>query len=193
MQPTTSPADRPGGEPLPGPEHPGHGLVPAPGGPDELVHQLYRAHALMLVRVAVLLVGDQPSAEDVVQDAFMGLYRTLSGLRDRDRALAYLRAAVVNGSRSVLRARRRTASRRVSHEPPVWSAESAAIASEDRREVLAAVARLPRRSREVLAQRYYLDLSESEIAAALGVSRGTVSSTASRALAALARELGEEA
>jgi RNA polymerase sigma-70 factor (sigma-E family) len=147
----------------------------------------------MLVRVAVLLVGDQPSAEDVVQDAFMGLYRTLSGLRDRDRALAYLRAAVVNGSRSVLRARRRTASRRVSQEPPVWSAESAAIASEDRREVLAAVARLPRRSREVLALRYYLDLSESEIAAALGVSRGTVSSTASRALAALARELGEEA
>jgi RNA polymerase sigma-70 factor (sigma-E family) len=166
--------------------------VPAPDSPDDLVHHLYRAHALMLVRLAVLLLGDQPSAEDVVQDAFMGLYRTLSGLRDRDKALAYLRTAVVNGSRSVLRARSRSARRRVSHELPVWSAESAAIASEDRREMLAAVARLPRRSREVLALRYYLDLTEGEIAEALGVSRGTVSSTASRALAALARELGEK-
>ena len=165
--------------------------MPAPDRPDDLVHQLYRAHALTLVRLAVLLLGDRPSAEDVVQDAFMGLHRTLSGLRDRDKALAYLRTAVVNGSRSVLRARNRSTRRQVPHEPPVWSAESAAIASEDRREVLAAVARLPRRSREVLALRYYLDLTEGEIAAALGVSRGTVSSTASRALAALARELGE--
>ncbi len=165
--------------------------MPAPDRPDDLVHHLYRAHALTLVRLAVLLLGDRPSAEDVVQDAFMGLHRTMSGLRDRDKALAYLRAAVVNGSRSVLRARSRSTRRHVPHEPPVWSAESAAIASEDRREVLAAVARLPRRSREVLALRYYLDLTEGEIAAALGVSRGTVSSTASRALAALARELGE--
>jgi RNA polymerase sigma-70 factor (sigma-E family) len=165
--------------------------VPAPDGPDDLVHQLYRAHALTLVRLAVLLLGDRPSAEDVVQDAFMGLHRGLPRLRDRDKALAYLRTAVVNGSRSVLRARSRSARRGVAHDPPVWSAESAAIASEDRREMLAAVARLPRRSREVLALRYYLDLTEGEIAAALGVSRGTVSSTASRALAALARELGE--
>jgi RNA polymerase sigma-70 factor (sigma-E family) len=165
--------------------------VPAPDRPDDLVHQLYRAHALTLVRLAVLLLGDRPSAEDVVQDAFMGLHRGLPRLRDRDKALAYLRTAVVNGSRSVLRARSRSARRRVAYDPPVWSAESAAIASEDRREMLAAVARLPRRSREVLALRYYLDLTEGEIATALGVSRGTVSSTASRALAALARELGE--
>jgi RNA polymerase sigma-70 factor (sigma-E family) len=188
---TTNPADRPGGERRPGPGPLGHGLVPAPDRPDDLVHQLYRAHALTLVRLAVLLLGDRPSAEDVVQDAFMGLHRGLPRLRDRDKALAYLRTAVVNGSRSVLRARSRSARRRVAYDPPVWSAESAAIASEDRREMLAAVARLPRRSREVLALRYYLDLTEGEIAAALGVSRGTVSSTASRALAALARELGE--
>ena len=70
--------------------------MPAPDRPDDLVHQLYRAHALTLVRLAVLLLGDRPSAEDVVQDAFMGLHRTLSGLRDRDKALAYLRTAVVN-------------------------------------------------------------------------------------------------
>jgi RNA polymerase sigma-70 factor (sigma-E family) len=157
------------------------------------VTDLHRAHALKLIRVATLLLGDQPSAEDVVQDAFLGLYRALPGLRDTSKALPYLRTTVVNGCRSVLRTRRRAFGHPVPHDPPVWSAESAAMAGEDRREVLAAVARLPRRAREVLALRYYLDLTDGEIAVALDVSRGTVSSTASRALAALARELKEEA
>jgi RNA polymerase sigma-70 factor (sigma-E family) len=158
----------------------------------DLIDDLFRAHAVTLVRVAMLLLGDQPSAEDVVQDAFFGLYRSLPKLRDRSKALPYLRASVINGSRSVLRARKRAGLRGVHHEPPVWSAESAAMAGEDRKALLAAVARLPRRAREVLALRYYLDLADQEIAAALGVSRTTVSSTASRALAALGRELQEE-
>jgi RNA polymerase sigma-70 factor (sigma-E family) len=158
----------------------------------DLVDDLYRAHAVSLVRVAMLLLGDQPSAEDVVQDAFFGLYRGLPGLKDTGKALPYLRASVINGCRSVLRSRKRALLRRVQHEAPVWSAEAAALAGEDRRALLAAVARLPRRAREVLALRYYLDLSDNEIAAALGVSRATVSSTASRALAALARQLQEE-
>jgi RNA polymerase sigma-70 factor (sigma-E family) len=156
------------------------------------VSGLFRAHAVALVRVATLLLGDQQSAEDVVQDAFFGLYRGLPGLRDRSKALPYLRASVINGSRSVLRARKRAGLRRVQHDPPVWSAESAAMAGEDRKAMLAAVARLPRRAREVLALRYYLDLADHEIGAALGISRATVSSTASRALAKLARELKEE-
>src|SRR6202167_2815090 len=162
------------------------------GQPSDLVAGLFRAHAVALVRVATLLLGDQQSAEDVVQDAFFGLYRGLPGLRDRSKALPYLRASVINGSRSVLRARKRAFLRKVQHEPPVWSAESAAMDGEDRKALLAAVARLPRRAREVLALRYYLDLADYEIAAALGISRATVSSTASRALAKLARELKEE-
>jgi RNA polymerase sigma-70 factor (sigma-E family) len=156
---------------------------------DELITELYRAHGLALVRVALLLVGDRPSAEDVVQDAFFGLHRALPRLRDTDKALPYLRTAVVNGCRSVLRARRTLALRQSQHEPPAWSAEQAAIDGEDRREVLAAAAGLPRRAREVLVLRYYLDLPDAEIATALGISRGTVSSTASRALAALGRQL----
>ena len=168
----------------------------APGAPSEateqLVSDLFRAHALGLIRVAVLLTGDQPSAEDVVQDAFIGLYRALPRIRDQAKVLPYLRTSVINGARSVLRARKRAALRRIPHEPPVWSAESAAMAGEDRRAVLTAVARLPRRAREVLALRYYLDLPDHEIAAALGVSRGTVSSTASRALTTLGRDLREE-
>ena len=127
-----------------------------------------------------------------MQDAFLGLYRALPRLVDHDQILPYLRAAVINGSRSVLRARRRAALRKAQHEPPGSSAELTAMDREDRRAVLAAVARLPRRSREVLVLRYYLDLQDQEIAAALGVSRGTVSSTASRGLAALARDLREE-
>ena len=157
---------------------------------DQFVSYLFRVHGPALLRLALLLVGDQPSAEDVVQEAFIGLHR--ARLRDQDKALPYLRVAVVNGCRSVHRARRRAAAIGPQHEPPVWSAEAAAIVNEDRREVLAAVARLPRRPREVLALRYYLGLPDTEIAATLGVSRGTVSSTLSRALTALARDLKED-
>jgi RNA polymerase sigma-70 factor (sigma-E family) len=160
-----------------------------PGG---LVAGLYREHALALVRVALLLVGDKPTAEDVVQDAFIGLYRSAHRLASPDKALAYLRASVLNGCRSVHRSRRAWFQRSGSGEPTVWSAESAAMAREENRLALAAVARLPRRSREVLALRYYLDMPDPEIAETLGVSRGTVSSTASRALAVLARDLRGE-
>jgi RNA polymerase sigma-70 factor (sigma-E family) len=156
---------------------------------------LYRSHALGLVRLALVLVGDRTTAEDVVQDSFLGLLRGRSRLRDPDRALSYLRASVVNGCRSVQRARRTAwlrAERHHPQEPPVWSAEAAAIAGEEQREVLAAVARLPRRQREVLALRYFAGLGDSEIASVLRVSRGTVSSTASRGLAALARQLRSE-
>jgi RNA polymerase sigma-70 factor (sigma-E family) len=158
----------------------------------ELVGDLFEYHAVRLIRMAVLLLGDQSSAEDVVQDAFLGLYRGAGRLRDPANAVAYLRASVLNGCRSVLRSRKRAWSLIPAHDPPVWSAESAAMAGEDRREVLRAVTRLPRRQREVLVLRYYVNLTDQEIAADLGVTRGTVASTASRALAALGRELGDQ-
>jgi Sigma-70 region 2 len=81
----------------------GKASQPAPSAGD-FIDEMFRAHAVSLVRAAVLLLGDQPSAEDVVQDAFLRLYRGLAGLRDRDKALRYLRASVINGARSVLRA-----------------------------------------------------------------------------------------
>jgi RNA polymerase sigma-70 factor (sigma-E family) len=165
--------------------------VPAAQDADGLLQDLYRAHALTLIRVAKLLLRDQQSAEDVVQDAFLSMYRALPRLSDHDQLLPYLRTAVINGSRSVLRARGRAAQHPL-HDPPAPSAESAVLASEGKSAVMAAVARLPRRSREVVVLRYYLDLPDHEIATALGVSRGTVSSTASRAVAAIARELKEE-
>jgi RNA polymerase sigma-70 factor (sigma-E family) len=170
------------------------GPATGPGGHDldDLVRDLYQAHGLALIRAAKLLLRDQQSAEDAVQDAFLGLYQALPRLRDHDQILPYLRTAVINRSRSVLRARQRALLRRTQHEPPMSSAESDVMAGEDRRAVMAAVARLPRRSREVLVLRYYLDLTDQEIATTLGVSRSTVTSTASRGLAVIERELQED-
>lgn len=159
---------------------------------DDVVADLHREHALTLVRMANLLLRDQQAAEDVVQDAFISLYRAMPRLTDHDRILPYLRTAVINKSRSALRSRRRAWSSPVLHELPGGSAEATVLDRADRAAVLAAVTRLPRRSREVLVLRYYLDLPDPEIAATLGVSRGTVTSTASRALAALGRQLKEE-
>ncbi|MFG2004228.1 SigE family RNA polymerase sigma factor [Spirillospora sp. NPDC048911] len=156
------------------------------------VGRLYRDHVLSLIRLAMLMVGDSPTAEDVVQEAFLGLHRRQGLLRDPDRALAYVRSAVLNRCRSVLR--RRAVARRFgqSQQPPAWSAEDGVLATERRHQMLAAIARLPLRQREVLALRFYCDLPENEIAGVLGISRGTVSSTTSRALTALAQILEEE-
>lgn len=94
---------------------------------DELVRDLYQAHGLALIRAAKLLLRDQPSAEDVVQDAFLNLYRALPRLSDHDQMLPYLRVAVINGSRSVLRARRRALLRKVQHEPPMSSSQAPGV------------------------------------------------------------------
>jgi len=156
------------------------------------IEDLYRDHALGLVRFALLLTGDRATAEDVVQDAFLGLHRHWDEVRDPDKVLAYLRKAVVNGCRSYYR--RHLTARGLRPEPPalVQSAEASMLAGEDRRALLAAVDALPSRQREVLALKYFLDLGEREVAAILGISRGAVASTASRALTALARRLREE-
>ncbi len=172
--------------------------APGPGSPEPAhpdLSALFRRHHGDLVRLAVLLVGDQETAEDVVQDVFTKLHARRAPL-DPDLGLPYVRAAVVNGSRSVLR--RRAVARRLGYprwlveDPAHESAEGEAILAEDRRQVLAALARLPRRRREVLVLRYYLGLSEAEIASVLRISTGTVKSSAARGIAALALMLGEE-
>jgi RNA polymerase sigma-70 factor (sigma-E family) len=157
------------------------------------IGSVFAAHRHGLVRLAVLLVGDPATAEDVVQDAFLGAQRRAAHLHAPGSVLPYARASVVNGCRSVLR--RRAVARRLgsAHEPAAWSAEAAAMLSEDRREVVRAMDRLPARRREVLVLRYYLDLTDAEIAAAMGVTEATVRSTVARALRAMGRMLGEEA
>jgi RNA polymerase sigma-70 factor (sigma-E family) len=159
------------------------------------LEELYAAHWRSLVRLSVLLVRDQGTAEEVVQDAYVALYRRWDRLRDHGQALAYLRQSVVNGSRSVLR-RRGTAQRWLAREagsvPRLEVATDPADANARRSAVLDAMAGLPERQREVLALRYYLDLSEAEIAEALGIAAGTVKSHASRGAEALRAALGPQ-
>jgi RNA polymerase sigma-70 factor (sigma-E family) len=157
------------------------------------VTALYEAHALGLIRLGVIMLGDRAAAEDVVQEAFCGLYRRWHALSDPGKALGYVRSSVINGCRSALRRRvRQRAGFAFAAEQSGESAESAALVSEEHRQVLAAIRRLPDRQREALVLRYYLDLGEAEIARTMRISRGTVKSTTSRALAALGRILGEE-
>jgi len=163
---------------------------PAVADPAAAVTALYREHALGLTRLALMLVRDKQAAEDIVQDAFCGLHRRWGHVRDTGKALAYVRSAVVNGCRSEFR-RRRTA-RDLPPDVPAWSAEAAVMASEERREVLRALAQLPARQREALVLRYFLDLSEAETAESMKVSRGTAKSAAARGIASLRRLLGEE-
>ncbi|MFC7591660.1 SigE family RNA polymerase sigma factor [Nonomuraea antimicrobica] len=153
---------------------------------------IFAEHHVGLVRLALIMVGDQASAEDVVQEAFARAHAGWGKIRDADKALAYVRSAVLNGCRSVLRRRAMVFRRAVPYEPPVWSAESAALLGEERREVLLALHRLPRRQREALTLRYYFDLSDQEIAEAMRVGASTVRSTITRGLAALGRMLGED-
>jgi RNA polymerase sigma-70 factor (sigma-E family) len=169
----------------------------------EAVTALYQAHAVGLIRLAVIILGDRGAAEDVAQDAFLGLYRGWRRLSDPDKALPYLRASVLNGCRNVLRQRARSERReRVaateagpggfgSPERAIESAESAAIVGEEHREVLAAIRVLPGRQREALVLRFYLDMTEEDAAKVMGVTRGTVKSATSRAVAALGRMLKE--
>jgi RNA polymerase sigma-70 factor (sigma-E family) len=156
------------------------------------VTELYEREWPGLVRLALLLVGDRPSAEDVAQDAFAELYRGWDRLRDPTRALTYLRSTVLNRSRSVLRRRKVALRHSRSHDPPVWSAEQQSVLNEERREVLRALTRLPTRRREVLVLRFYLDLTDAEIAETLGISQGGVRSAVSRGLATLGRILEED-
>ncbi|HVU92122.1 MAG TPA: SigE family RNA polymerase sigma factor [Jatrophihabitans sp.] len=169
-------------------------LLPEPVPAVVDVHALYTAHWRYLVRLAVLLVDDVASAEDVVQDAFVALHRKADGLRDPDAALAYLRTSVLNLSRSVLR-RRQTVRKhlRVAEPEATAGADSEVLLMDEHREALAAVRRLPRHQREVLTLRYWSGLSEREIARTLGISQGSVKSAASRGLAALQRMLAGEA
>lgn len=157
------------------------------------VTALYQVHAVGLIRLAVVMLGDRSAAEDVVQDAFAGLYRRWGHLSGKDRALGYVRVSVLNGCRSRLRARARD--ERLAAASPATlataSAEQAVLVGEEHAAVLAALRRLPDRQREALVLRYYLDLSETETAASMGIGRGTVKSTTSRALVALGRLLKE--
>jgi RNA polymerase sigma factor (sigma-70 family) len=155
---------------------------------------LYQEHYGSLVRLANAVLGDVGLSEQVVQDAFIKLQLRWGNLRRLDRAPAYLRSTVLNGARSQLRhhkVRDRYLGRRAA-APAIVTPESALLEGDAHQRVVAALRTLPVRQREALALRYYLDLPELEIAAAMGVSPGSVKTHIHRGMAALALALGED-
>lgn len=147
---------------------------------------IYTQQFSSLVRLAALLLDDVAASEDVVQEAYLRVSASQRRLRDPEKALAYLRQTVVNLSRSALR--RRAMMRRHAPKPlpDGASAEDGAYAAFERAAVVQALRQLPRRSREALVLRYYLDLTEAQTAQALGISIGSVKSYCSRGLDRLA-------
>ncbi len=156
---------------------------------DEAVTTLYAAHYAELVRLAALLVRSSGEAEEIVQDSFVAMHDKWRRLREPEKAVGYLRRTVVNRARSSQR-HHRVADKHSPVEVEVSpSAELHALAAESRTAVIDALHRLPTRQREVLVLRYYGNLSEADIAATLGISRGAVKSHASRGMTALRSSL----
>ena len=151
----------------------------------QAVTAIYTTHYRSLVRLAVLLVRDVATAEEVVQDSFIAMHGAWRRMRDSDKALSYLRQSVVNGSRSVLR-HRVVVDRNAPKPPPLApSAEQGAITEIERTAVISALRKLPARQREALVLRYYCDLSEAQIASTMQISRGAVKSHTARGMSSL--------
>jgi len=158
---------------------------------DATMAELWLEHRTSLVRLAAVLLDDVGQAEDVVQEAYIRACAKPRTLRDPQAALGYLRRTVVNLARSSLR-RRRLAIR---HSPTLTARTDDVVTADDatriveRDAVVRAIRALPRRMREAVTLRYYLDLTEAQAAAVMGVSVGSVKAYTSRGLAQLASDL----
>ncbi|MDQ3462055.1 MAG: SigE family RNA polymerase sigma factor [Actinomycetota bacterium] len=157
----------------------------------EALALLHRDHYRSLVRLAALLLDDVGASEGVVQDAFVKVQLGWGRLADPERAPAYLRSAVLNGARSRMRHRQVQDRHLQAVPPPTPSAEAGALAADEHHRVIAALGVLPARQREAVVLRYYLDLSEAEMATAMAISAGSVKTHLHRGLAALHETLGE--
>lgn len=139
---------------------------------------LYEVEYAPMIRLAAIMLGDREQAADVVHDSFAKVFERWERL---DRPGGYLRTAVVNGCRD---RRRRALIRGRTVLPRRVDAQ---LGADDMLELLD---QLPGKRRDALVLRFYLDLSEADIAEALGVRPGTVKSLVSRGLAQLAELLG---
>ena len=169
----------------------------AQSGDEDAYEELVRANQGIAFRIAYLVTGNAAEAEDAAQEGFIKAYRALG----RFRAGAPFRPWVLQIVANEARNRRRSSGRRTalalrageegSSGDAAPSPEGLLLAGEERARLLAAVNALREEERLVIACRYFLELSEEETAAALGVRQGTVKSRTSRALARLREHLGE--
>jgi len=161
---------------------------------DDGVSSLYAVHWRPMVRLAWLFVHDDLLAEEIAQDAFVSLHRKWNDVHE-GRGAAYLRQSVVNGARSALRhhkvEQRYLESVRASSRMHIASAEDEAVSMVGSTELFGRLQSLPDRQREVLVLRYFLDLSEAQIAETLGIAPGSVKAHAHRGLAALRTRMEE--
>jgi RNA polymerase sigma-70 factor (ECF subfamily) len=157
----------------------------------DVLARVFRDDGPALVGLARLLLDDPRQAEEVVQEAFIRTYARWPRVRNRTDPLPYVRRTVVNLARSGLR-RRRT-ERAFVHAPPSDAPSAEQSAAERARDVslAAAVATLPRRQRECIVLRFYVDCTVPEVAATLRISDGSVKQHLHRALAALGERLEE--
>ena len=163
--------------------------------PDAVITFIFRQEAVSLVRLARLFVDDRDAAEDLVQEAFLRLRHSLDRLERQDRVVPYLRSIVLNLARD--HNRRGLVSLR--HRPRLQteadldlgfdSPDNDLILEEDQREVIGALRDLPRRQRDCITLRYYLELPVAEIALTLELSHNSVKTHLQRGLAALERRL----
>ncbi|MDQ2739160.1 MAG: sigma-70 family RNA polymerase sigma factor [Actinomycetota bacterium] len=156
----------------------------------DVLDALFREHYLRLVRLAVQLVDDQASAEDVVQDVFARLQQGRQNFHELADRRRYLSTAVVNQARSTLRHRRVVRTRVLDHPQHVDGADAAVIHDATSATIWRAVTRLPTRQRQVVVLRFYENWTIPEIATALGISPGAASSSLDRALKSLNNPIG---
>lgn len=156
---------------------------------DALVVALFTSEGSRLASLARLFVDDRTAAEDLVQEAFIRLARSAQRIRDEERAAAYLRSIVINLARDHNRRGLVSFRHRPPAAPDVPSAEEHAADSEERREVVAALRALPKRQRDCVALRYYLELSIPDIAETLDVSPNSVKTHLQRGLRSMAQTL----
>lgn len=165
-------------------------LPSLPSDREAAVRALYEERHAEVVRFATFIMGDVHAAEDATQEAFMRVYDAWDRLADPERAVAYIRATIVNLSRG--RHRHRLVAER-NQQPrlvAVPSAEDDAMGRVGRKAVLEAVSSLPTRQRACVVMRHWLRMTEGEIAATLAVSIGSVRTHNKRGVEALQRKLG---
>ncbi len=161
--------------------------------------EIVRRYQQIAFRTAYVITGTSAEAEEAAQDAFVKAYRALDRFRAGADPRPWLLRIVANEARNRVRAsvRRQGVELRLAESVRPGGAapspEAVAVASEDRRRLLALVNALPEDDRLVIASRYFLELSGEETSSALGIPEGTVKSRLSRALARLKTRLEESA
>jgi RNA polymerase sigma-70 factor (ECF subfamily) len=150
--------------------------------------ELVYAHQGIAFRTAYVIAGNAADAEEATQDGFVKAWRALGRFREGAPFRPWLLQIVANEARN----RRRSAGRRAhlllraaTEEPSgdaAPSPEASLLSAETRETLLAAVNELPDDQRTVIALRFFVGLSEQEVADALNLPRGTVKSRSARAL-----------